>query len=84
MTLNSIAVLTTIACLSGCATLENGADHVRDFAVRHPVVTAVGTAVVIGGVVYALDHHHHSEPPASRPATCENNPSFPNGCHPIG
>lgn len=75
-----LCALTT--SFTGCATIENGADHVRDFAVRHPVVTAVGTAVVVGGVVYALDHHHHRDPSRS-PATCENNPSFPNGCHPI-
>lgn len=62
----ALALLT----LSGCATLETGADHVRDFAGRHPVVTAVGTAVVVGGVVYALDHHgHHSEPP-NRTSPC--------------
>jgi hypothetical protein len=54
-----VASLALAVFLTGCATLETGADHVRDFAVRHPVVTGVATVVVVGGVVYALDHHHH-------------------------
>jgi hypothetical protein len=58
------APLALVLGLTGCATIENGADHVRDFAVRHPVVTAVGTAVVIGGAVAALDHHGHHAPTA--------------------
>lgn len=61
--LSSLALV--LLMFAGCATLENAADHTRDFASRHPVVTAVGTAVVVGGVVYALDHHHHDHAPTS-------------------
>ena len=57
--------LALVLSLSGCATLETGADHVRDFAHKHPVVTGVATAVVIGGAVVALDHHHYDHAPTS-------------------
>jgi hypothetical protein len=59
-----------VLTLSGCATFEDAADRARTFATQHPVVTGVATAVVVGGVVYALDHHgHHSEPP-NRTSPC--------------
>jgi hypothetical protein len=45
-----------LLALSGCSTLETASDHAHDFAARHPVAVAVGTAIVVGGAVYALDH----------------------------
>lgn len=38
-------ILTLALALSGCATLE-----------RHPVLTAVGTAIIIGSVALSLQH----------------------------
>jgi len=69
--LSRLASLALALSLAGCATLENAADHTRDFAERHPIVTGVATAVVVGGVVYALDHHHdHSSPNSARQSPC--------------
>lgn len=60
-----LASLALASCLTACATLETGADHVRDFAVRHPIVTAVGAALIVGGVAASLDHHAHQHQPAT-------------------
>lgn len=60
-----LVTLTLILTLTGCASLENAADHAHDFAVRHPIATAIGTAVVVGGAVAAIEaghHHRHHEP----------------------
>lgn len=45
--------------LTGCATVERGADHVRDFATAHPVVTAIAAGAAAGAIVAAVDDHHH-------------------------
>lgn len=44
--------------ITGCSTLESAAEHARTFARQHPVVTGVAVAVIVGGTVAALDHHH--------------------------
>lgn len=44
VSLRRCASLALVLSLTGCATLETGSDHVRDFAGRHLVVTAVGAA----------------------------------------
>jgi hypothetical protein len=44
--------------LAGCASLENAADHTRDFATHHPVSTAFGAAVAASAISVAVDHHH--------------------------
>jgi hypothetical protein len=51
------ALSVALLFVSGFATLEAGADRARKFPARHPVVTAVGAAVVVGGAV-ALSRHH--------------------------
>ena len=53
--------LSLLVALTGCQALETGADYVRDVAGRHPVVTGVGTAILVGGNVYAVDHHSRHE-----------------------
>jgi hypothetical protein len=65
-------VVFSVFALTGCASLENAADHAHDFAARHPVVAAVGVAVVVGGAIAASEagHHHHESTtigPARRP-----------------
>lgn len=54
-----ILALLALFSLAGCATLERGADQVHDFAVVHPVVTAVAASLAVGAIVSAVDHHHH-------------------------
>ena len=56
-----IAVLLALFCigLSGCATVERGADQVRDFAQEHPVVTSIAAGAAAGAIVVAVDRHHH-------------------------
>jgi hypothetical protein len=51
-----ISIAFSLLTTAGCSTLETAADHAHDFAARHPVAVAVGTAVIVGGAVYALDH----------------------------
>lgn len=56
---STLLVLSLILC--GCTTVESGADHVRDFAKAHPVITtiAVGAAAgSIAAVIVANNHHH--------------------------
>lgn len=52
-----------VLALSGCATVETAADRARDFAIQHPIVTAVGATIIIGGIVVAVDHHHYDAAP---------------------
>jgi hypothetical protein len=55
-----LATVALLGLLAGCATLENGADHARDFARAHPVIVtaaAVGIGAAIGAEV-ASDGHH--------------------------
>jgi hypothetical protein len=61
--------------LSGCATLEHGADRARDFARAHPILVttaAVGVGIAIGAAietdghtvrVVQVDHGHRRERP---------------------
>jgi hypothetical protein len=37
-------------CSTGCATLE-----------RHPVWTAVGTAIIVGSIAASVQHHHDQQ-----------------------
>lgn len=67
-------LLTLSTTLAGCAPLELAADHARDFAARHPVAVAVGTAVIVGGAVYALDHRRRDDHVAPRIA---RSPCYP-------
>jgi len=48
-----------VLTLTSCASLEGVVDRARAFEIQHPVATGVATVVVLGGVAYALDHHHH-------------------------
>ena len=69
-----ILLFPLLVLFTGCATIEDAADHAHDFAARHPVAVAVGTAIVVGGAVAAIEAgHHHSE---SNPA----GPKRPGGC----
>jgi len=54
----SAILVSVLLVLNGCATIEDRADRVRDFAKAHPVAIAVGTAVVVGAIV-ASTHHSH-------------------------
>lgn len=45
--MKSIALILCIALTGGCATLE-----------RHPVWTAVGTAIIVGSIAASVQHHH--------------------------
>jgi len=86
MALTLVALLTVLALLSGCDTLENRVDATRDFASRHPAVTAVTSAVVAAGVTYAIEHrgHHRDErspfrvvapgTSTTQPVDCATNP----------
>ena len=57
-----ISIAFSFLTIAGCSTLETAADHTRDFSARHPVITAVGAAIVVGGAVAAIEAgHHHSE-----------------------
>jgi hypothetical protein len=42
-----LVMLCTCFTFGGCATLE-----------RHPVLTAVGTAIIVGSIAAAAEHHH--------------------------
>ncbi len=55
------AHIALIIALGGCATLERGADHVRDFTTAHPVITAVAAGAAAGAIVVAIDDRHHHE-----------------------
>jgi hypothetical protein len=45
-------ILAAVLCLSlpACATLE-----------RHPVLTAVGTAIIVGSIAASAEHHHDQQ-----------------------
>jgi hypothetical protein len=53
-------ILAAVLCLSlsACATLE-----------RHPVLTAIGTAIIVGSIA-AIAEHHHDQRSASRVDLC--------------
>jgi hypothetical protein len=55
------ALLCTILALTGCATLDDHFDAVRDFAKAHPVAIAVGTAVVVGAVIASTHGHENHQ-----------------------
>ena len=44
----------TLLCLTlsfgGCATLE-----------QHPVLTAIGTAIIVGSIAASIEHHHDQQ-----------------------
>jgi hypothetical protein len=62
----AIALLAIIA-LPACSNLVAGGDHTRDFAVAHPIVTAVAVTA-LGARVYALARHdHHNQGLIRRP-----------------
>lgn len=54
-----ILITCALVTFAGCATLEHGADQVRDFAHEHPVVTAIAAGAAAGAIVAAADRHHH-------------------------
>ena len=64
------AVLGAVLVISGCATCE-----------RHPVACSAAVAVIGTSIALSVRHGSHAAP--ARPATCEDNPAFPNGCHSI-
>lgn len=55
-----VLALLTILALTGCATIDDHVDRVRDFAKAHPVAIAVGTAVVVGAIVASTHHGHEN------------------------
>lgn len=68
--------------LGGCATLESGADHVRDFAVEHPIVVACGVAFVTIEVIAFKSTIPRTSTHGNNPATyCAINPNSL-GCAP--
>jgi hypothetical protein len=66
---NSTRVIAALCLLplSACATLETAADHVRDFAHSHPVLTSVAAGVAAGSIAASLQHHGHHQEPTRRP-----------------
>lgn len=50
-------LLVLLCVLNGCATVERGADHVRDFASAHPVVVSVGTSIVVSSAITTIAMH---------------------------
>lgn len=50
--MNKLTLAVAVLCLSlgGCATLE-----------RHPVLTAVGTAIIVGSIAASVQHHHDQQ-----------------------
>jgi hypothetical protein len=77
---HAIAVL-AILSLIACSTLETAADHARDFAGRHPIVTTVATVAVVAGA-YTLAHSGHRDVDAVRrpvePYPCARHPDLCN------
>jgi hypothetical protein len=64
-----------LVSLTACATIEDGADHARDFVHAHPVVTAVAAAAIGAGVAAAVHaHKHRQEPPAANPCAYLSEP----------
>lgn len=59
--LGILLVLAAAVSLEGCATVETGADRVRDFAAEHPVITAIAAGAAAGALVAAVDRPHHHE-----------------------
>jgi|SRR5713226_5815217 len=90
--LTLVALLTILALLSGCSVLEDRVDEARDFAGRHPAVTAVTGALVGAAITIAVEHHGHHEdafhhrgvtthnPSKARPATPNNFTTQPVDC----
>lgn len=64
-----LAVLISLL-LSGCASLSN-------FTQKHPVVTAIGAAVIVGSIAASVDHGGHKAVPH-----CHQDPT-PINCRPI-
>lgn len=48
-------VLLCVLALSGCATIESGADRARDFAVAHPVAAAVAVGLTAGAIAVSVN-----------------------------
>jgi hypothetical protein len=70
----SAALPALLVSMTACATIEDGADHARDFMREHRAVSAVAAAVIGAGVAAAVrGHRPHAEPEMSnapRPAPC--------------
>lgn len=60
--------LAALLALSGCATLE-----------RHPVLTAVGTAIIVGSIAAMVEHQHDQRRPNPIDLCGPNAPNRSNG-----
>ncbi len=54
----TLGALMLAATLSGCATLETTADHIRDASRQHPAIATTVVALAAGSLGAALQHHH--------------------------
>lgn len=68
--MRAIAFL-TLCALAGCMTVERGADHVRDFAKAHPVVTSVGASIVVSSALTTIAMHKAKRELQSEAAAAE-------------
>ena len=50
MAFRSLTLIAFLVLLPGCATLE-----------RHPVLTAVGSAIILGSIAASVQHHHDQQ-----------------------
>lgn len=64
------ALAAALLCLAACSTLETAADHARNFAHSHPVLTAVAVGVAVGSIA-SHHHHHHDHRYLYPPGSCE-------------
>jgi hypothetical protein len=70
-----VLISAALACLAGCASF-------KEFAHRHPVVTGVGAALIVGSIAVAAksDGGNGQQPLVGTPGTI-GNPNMP-GCRP--